>query len=82
MNGLRQRSQLALQFGKKRETVYETLDTWAGWWRDILLVKTGCSSDIVNIDYLSALAEMAGVYSLAQIKTSFEVLWRPENSSN
>jgi DNA polymerase-3 subunit delta' len=62
-------SQLALQFGKKRETVYEILDTWAGWWRDILLAKTGCSSDVVNIDYMSTLVKMARAYSLAQIKS-------------
>jgi DNA polymerase-3 subunit delta' len=61
-------SQLAQQFGKKRETVYETLDTWTGWWRDILLVKTGCRDNIVSIDYISDLDEMAGAYSLVQIK--------------
>jgi DNA polymerase III subunit delta' len=65
-------NQLALQFGKKRETVYETLDTWAGWWRDILLVKTGCNSDIVSIDYLPDLAKMAGDYRLVQIKAAIQ----------
>jgi DNA polymerase III subunit delta' len=63
-------SHLAIQFGRKRETVYEILDAWSGWWRDILLVKTGCRGDIVSIDYLSALVEMAGAYSLAQIKST------------
>ncbi len=65
-------SQIALQFGKKRETVYEILDSWAGWWRDILLAKTGCRGDIISIDFLSGLDEMAGTYSLAQIKLSIE----------
>ncbi len=60
-------SQIALQFNKKRETVYETLDTWAGWWRDILLAKTGCTSDIISIDFEPFLAEMAGTYTLPQI---------------
>jgi DNA polymerase-3 subunit delta' len=63
-------AQFAQQFGKKRETVYETLDTWVGWWRDILLDKTGCSNDIVSIDYLAALDKMAGVHSLSQIKST------------
>jgi DNA polymerase III subunit delta' len=67
-------SQLALQFGKKRETVYEMLDSWAGWWRDILLAKTGCRGDIISIDCLSGLDEMAGTYSLAQIKQSIECI--------
>ena len=65
-------SQVAVQFGKKRETVYETLDTWAGWWRDILLVKTGCHSDIINIDCLPDLAEMAGDFGLSQIKGAIQ----------
>jgi DNA polymerase-3 subunit delta' len=61
-------SQLALQFGKKRDTVYATLESWIDWWRDILLVKTGCHSDIVNIDHLAAFTEMAGGLTLFQIK--------------
>jgi DNA polymerase III subunit delta' len=65
-------SQLALQFGRKRESVYETLDTWTGWWRDLLLVKIGCHSDIVSLDYLPALAEMAGAFSLVQIKSTIQ----------
>jgi DNA polymerase III subunit delta' len=64
--------QLASQFGKKRESVYETLDTWAGWWRDILLVKTGCASDIIDSDYLPDLAAMAGDLSLFQIKEAVQ----------
>jgi DNA polymerase III subunit delta' len=62
--------QLATQFSKKRETVYEILVAWLGWWRDLLLAKIGCHSDIVNIDYLPALSEMAGFYDLVQIKTA------------
>ncbi len=69
-------AQLALQFGKKRETVYEILDAWLGWWRDILLVKTGSNSDIINIDFLPALAEMAGAFSLAQIIAAIQNIRR------
>jgi DNA polymerase-3 subunit delta' len=61
-------SQLALQFGKKRDTVYATLESWIEWWRDILLVKTGCHSDIINIDNLADFTEVAGGLSLFQIK--------------
>jgi DNA polymerase-3 subunit delta' len=61
-------SQIALQFAKKREIVYETLDTWAGWWRDVLLAKTGCNDYIISLDFEPSLAEMAGSYSLVQIK--------------
>jgi DNA polymerase III subunit delta' len=61
-------AQLALQFSKKRESVYETLDIWTGWWRDLLLVKTGCNGAVVSTDFMPAVVEMAGTYSLAQIK--------------
>jgi DNA polymerase III subunit delta' len=66
--------QLAMQFSRKREAVYEILDAWLGWWRDVLLVKTGCHADIVNSDYLPALSEMAGIYDLAQIATAISNL--------
>ena len=49
-----------------------TLDAWAGWWRDLLLVKTGCTADIISIDFMSGLAEMAGTYSLIQIKSGIQ----------
>jgi DNA polymerase III subunit delta' len=60
-------TQLAQQFSKKRESVYETLDSWAGWWRDLLLVKAGCDHNIVNIDCGPDLAALAGSFSLDQI---------------
>jgi DNA polymerase-3 subunit delta' len=71
-------AQLALQFSKKRESVYETLAAWAGWWRDILLVKTGCNNDIINIDSLPALSEMARGYTLEQIKSAIESIHETE----
>ena len=61
-------AQLAAQFGQKRETVYEVLDLWLSWWRDLLLVKANCSEAIVNVDRLTTLVEMAQSYSLAQIR--------------
>ena len=71
-------AQLALQFSKKRESVYETLAAWSGWWRDVLLVKTGCNRDIINIDNLSGLAEMAGAYSLEQIRAAIRSISEAE----
>jgi DNA polymerase-3 subunit delta' len=65
-------AQLALQFGKKRKTVYEKLDTWLSWWHDLLLVKAGCTGYITNIDFMPALVQMAGAFSLAQIKTAVQ----------
>jgi len=65
-------SQLAGQFSKKREIVYATLESWINWWRDILLVKTGCRDSIVNIDFLAAFSEVAGFFTLLQIKENIQ----------
>ncbi len=61
-------AQLAAQFSQNRELVQEVLDLWLDWWRDLLLVKVGCSDIITNVDRSATLIEMAKGYSLAQIK--------------
>lgn len=60
---------LANQFSQNRAIVQEQLDLWTGWWRDILLVQTGCDDYVTNIDRLTVLHEMAKGYSIIQIKT-------------
>ena len=62
-------ARLAAQFSQNRGLVQERLDLWLDWWRDLLLVKVGLSGDITNVDRLATLIDMAGGYSLVQIKT-------------
>ena len=59
---------LASQFSQNRRWVQEILDLWLDWWRDLMLVKVGCSDIITNIDQSATLIEMARGYNLAQIK--------------
>ncbi len=33
-----------------RDLVYDTLDLWATWWRDLLLVQEGCPGLVTNTD--------------------------------
>jgi len=61
-------AQLVDRFSQNRGLVQERLDLWLDWWRDLLLVKVGCSDTVTNIDRLATLTEMAGGYSLAQIR--------------
>jgi len=61
-------AQLAAQFTQDRRSVQEVLDLWLDYWRDLLLVKIGCSNIITNVDQLAMLVEMAKGYRLAQIK--------------
>jgi DNA polymerase-3 subunit delta' len=60
--------QLATQFSRSRIAVQEVLDLWRDYWRDLLLIRVGCSSVITNTDMLALLTSQAKDYSLAQIK--------------
>jgi len=61
-------AQLAAQFSQNRGAVQEILDLWLQFWRDLMLVKTGCGDIITNVDLEAMLVAMARGYSLAKIK--------------
>jgi len=65
-------AQLAARFSQNRDAVYEILDLWIDYWRDLMLVKLGCRDMITNIDRKDELVEMAGGYRLSRIKTFIE----------
>lgn len=67
---LGQAATLAEGFGKGqdgRDAVYETLDLWAGWWRDVLLVQEGCAEQITNADREEALGSAAESYAAGDV---------------
>ena len=61
-------AQLVALFRKSRELVQEILDLWLDWWRDLMLVKVGCSDRMTNVDMEAILVKMAEGYSLGQIR--------------
>jgi DNA polymerase-3 subunit delta' len=61
-------AQLVDRFSQNRVLVQEKLNLWLDWWRDLLLVKAGCSDAVTNIDRTDTLIEMAESYSLVQIR--------------
>ena len=61
-------AQFVALFRKNRELVQEILDLWLDWWRDLMLVKVGCGDSITNVDLEAILVNIAGGYSLAQIR--------------
>ncbi len=63
---------LAARFTQNRGAIYETLDRWVDYWRDMLLIKLGGRDRIVNIDRRSEIVEMTGGYQLTQIKEFIE----------
>ena len=65
-------ARLATQFSKNRGSVYDVLNFWLDYWRDLLLVKLGCHDIITNVDQLSTLVETARGYTLSRIKDFIE----------
>lgn len=60
--------ELATQFSRNRRVAKEVIEVWVSWWRDLMLIKSGCQEDIINIDYEETLGKQAKVLSLNQIK--------------
>jgi DNA polymerase III subunit delta' len=61
-------AQLASGFSQNRKAVYDILNMWEDYWRDMMLVKTGCPQLIINIDRKDEIIKIAGNYSLVKIK--------------
>lgn len=51
-----------------RLSVMEALDQWTTWWRDLLLTKTNCAENVVNVDYVADLNDQAQRLSLEQVR--------------
>jgi DNA polymerase-3 subunit delta' len=65
-------AQLATKYYQNRGAVYDTLDLWLDYWRDLMLVKLGRHDMITNIDRKDELIEMSGYYRLDQMKDFIE----------
>jgi DNA polymerase-3 subunit delta' len=61
-------AQLVAQFSQSRSLVQEVLDLWLDWWRDLLLVKLGCSGAVTNIDHQAMLVDLARGYNLVEVR--------------
>jgi DNA polymerase-3 subunit delta' len=60
--------ELASQFSQNRRAGVEIIEIWLDWWRDLMLIKGGCTEAIINVDYEIALEEQAMGLSLSEIK--------------
>ncbi len=63
-----QRMEYAQQICQKPEELPALLDLWISWWRDLLLVKTGCEDLTVNRDQSTLLQQDAGKREAAEIQ--------------
>ncbi len=61
-------AELADRFSRRRGLVWEILDLWLDFWRDLLLVKVGFGEAVTNVDLEAKLADLARGFSLAEIR--------------
>jgi DNA polymerase III subunit delta' len=52
-------SRLAKRFTDNRAAVYEALDVWEGWWRDVLVASAGAAELAINQDQLTSVTSLA-----------------------
>lgn len=69
---LTDRFRYAAELARDPEAVYEALDLWAGWWRDVLLLAGGAGENergeplLTNLDQRARLEGLAARYTPAQ----------------
>lgn len=65
-------TRMAAQFTQNRMAVYNTLELWVDFWRDLMMVKLDCQELITNLDRKSEIIKIAGEYQLSQIIGAIE----------
>jgi DNA polymerase-3 subunit delta' len=61
-------AQLSARFSRDREGVLEVLELWRDWWRDVLLVASGCPDVVTNVDGLDRLGLLARKYTVEEVR--------------
>jgi len=59
---------------KKGDDLPELLETWLGWWRDVLLIRNGDGSRITNVDRADALREHADRFTVEQAHSTLQAV--------
>src|SRR5215211_8660756 len=53
--------------GGEQAAVFEALELWQSWWRDVLLAAAGCPEQIAHLDRSEQITQAARRYHLADI---------------
>jgi len=81
-----ERLRYAQKLSQSPDGLREVLDLWLIWWRDLLLIKGGSSTEITNIDREATLRSQAQGYNLTQMRDFIEALraavWQLEHNAN
>jgi DNA polymerase-3 subunit delta' len=67
---------LAQQLSQNPQALPEVLDLWQGWWRDLLLAKSGNVQALVNIDRQQTVRNEAQHYTLSEIQSCLRSIER------
>lgn len=57
----------AQRLSRQPRVLREMLDLWLSWWRDLLLVRSGCAGMITNVDLIAHLEDQARRHSLKEL---------------
>ncbi|MDD4923370.1 MAG: DNA polymerase III subunit [Dehalococcoidales bacterium] len=73
---------LSTQFSKDRAAVYDIMDIWLNIWRDILLLKTGLTESVNNIDIEEWLRQWSAGIDIAGIRNSIQAILEAKEQLN
>lgn len=81
-----ERWRYAQRLSQSPDDLPEVLDLWLSWWRDLLLIKGGSSTEVTNVDREATLRAQAQGYSLTQVRDFIGALraaaWQLEHNAN
>jgi len=81
-----ERLRYAQHLSQSSDGLREMLDLWLSWWRDLLLIKGGSSTEVTNVDREATLRSQARGYSLPQVRDFIAALraavWQLEHNAN
>ena len=61
---------------RKSDLARHAIDLWRTWWRDVLLASSGSSAELVNIDRVAQIQELARRVDLGQAKAAADACGR------
>jgi len=64
----------AASFGRRRESVYDELQLWLDWWRDVLVIREGNDNLALNLSRLNALKSAASSSTSTQVISAIRAI--------
>lgn len=68
--GRAERITRAEKLSKDASELPQVLETWQTWWRDVLLLVNNENARVTNVDYMDALQQQAGTFSITEIQAA------------